>query len=94
MRSINDPPMLANNLTFGGNNNAVRVNAQADRPIGEGGRHTVAIALKVNKTGRRHTLAIFDKAIEGPGRRHEARHFTFPHFGDCSRLAAMRDFTP
>lgn len=48
MGSTNDPPMLANDLTFGDNDNAVRVNMEADRPIGEGGRHTVAIALKVN----------------------------------------------
>ena len=86
--------MLANDLTFGGNDNAVRVNTEADRPIGEGGRHTVAIALKVNQTSRRHTLAVFDKAVKRTGQWHEARRFAFPNIGDCSRLASMRDFAP
>jgi hypothetical protein len=51
MGPINNPLMLANNLTFDDNNNTVRVNTQADRPIGELSRHTVAIALQVDEAG-------------------------------------------
>src|SRR5271165_3744291 len=94
MGSIDDPLMRANDLPFGDNDNTVRVNTQADGSIGEGGRHTVAVALKVNQTGRRNTLAVFDEAVKGTGQWHEARRFAFPNTGDCSRLASMRDLAP
>ena len=40
-----DATMLANNLPLGGDDNALGIHPNADRAIGEGRRHAVAIAL-------------------------------------------------
>ena len=66
MGTLDDALVLANHLPFGDDDKPIGVNAQADALVGEGGRHAVAGALEADETGRRHWLAVFDKAIERP----------------------------
>ena len=66
MGTLDDALMLANHFPFGDDDKPIGVNAQADAFVGEGGRHAVAGALETDETGRRHRLAVFDKAIERP----------------------------
>lgn len=94
MRAIDDPLMLTKHLPFRDDDNALRINVQADGPIGEGSWHAVAVAFQMNEAGRRHALAIFHKAVEGPGETHEACRFTFPCVRNRSRLACMGDLAP
>jgi hypothetical protein len=94
MRAIDDPLMLAKHLPFRDDDNAVRVDTQADGPIGEGSRHAVAVAFQMNEAGRRYALAVFDKTVEGPGDRHEACRFAFPCDRNRSRLASMGNLAP
>jgi hypothetical protein len=56
--------MLANNLPLGGDDNALGIHPNADRAIGEGRRHAVAIALLFLGGP-----AVMDrvKALRGPG---------------------------
>src|SRR3546814_1750290 len=74
MGSVDDAPMFAYDLSFGDDEEVVGVNPQADRPIGEGRRHAVAIAFQVNEAGRRDALAMFDKAVDRSAHRHQAFH--------------------
>jgi hypothetical protein len=57
--------MLGNDVYFGHDDQSLGIHPQADHPIGEAGRHTVAIVLEGNQAGRRDPLAVLDKAIEG-----------------------------
>lgn len=66
MRPVYDPPVLAQDLPLGSDDDPFRVNPQTDRAIGEGRRHTVAIKLEVHEAGWRYPLGVFDKAVEGP----------------------------
>ncbi len=50
--AINNATMLANDLSFCGDHNTVWVNPEAYRPIGEGRRDAVAIALQMHEAGR------------------------------------------
>ena len=52
MGSIDDPPVLAHELTLGGDHDPRRVNPQADRAVGKRCRHAVARALEVHEAGR------------------------------------------
>ena len=52
MGSIDDPAVLAQDLTLGGDDDPLGVNPQADRAVGERGRHAVAVALEVHEAGR------------------------------------------
>ena len=52
--------MLSNDLAFGGNHDAVGVDADTDRQVGERGRHAVAITLEGDKAGRRNTLGVLE----------------------------------
>lgn len=74
MGSVDDALMLAYHLSFRHDQEATGIDPQADRPIGEGCWHAVAIALQVNQAGRRDALAMFDKAVEGPAHRHQTFH--------------------
>jgi hypothetical protein len=90
MGALDDPPVLAKHLAFGDTDDALQVNAQAHRPIGEGGRHFLTAALQMDEAGRRHPFAIFDKAIERPRKGHQGRRLVRPDLGYGSeRLAAL-----
>ena len=56
--------VFGDHLAFGGHDQAGGVDAQADRPVGVGGRDAAAVALEVDETGRRHPFGVFDEAIE------------------------------
>ena len=86
--------MLAKHLPFRDDDNPLGINAQADRPIGEGRRHAVAIAFQMNEAGRRYAFAVFDKAVERPRERHQTRRFAFPGVRNRSWLAAMKRLAP
>ncbi len=45
MRALDNARVLAQDLTLGHDNDPFGVNPQADRPVGERGRHAVAIAV-------------------------------------------------
>ena len=94
MRSFDDPRMLAQDLALGGDDDPFRVDPQADRPVGEGGRHTVAVALEVDEAGRRYSLGVFDEAIEGAAQRHQAGNLVGMHIGDGAGQATMLDLAP
>ena len=67
---------------------------QADGAVRKAGRDRVAIALEGDQAGGRHPLAVFDKAIEGCGQRHQCGLLGFPDVGEAARQAAMRGLTP
>lgn len=94
MGSRDNPGVLAQDLSLGGNDNPVRVNPQADQPVGEGSRYAVTVAFKVNQAGRRYPLGVVDEAVEGPAWRHQAGHLAGPDIGDRARQATMRDMPP
>src|SRR5580693_31397 len=56
--------MFADDLSLGGDNDAFGINSYADRTIGEGRRHAVAIALQVDQARRRDPLGVLDKTVE------------------------------
>ena len=94
MGSPDNPLMLARDLTLGDNDDPVWIDAQADRPVRERGRHAVAVAVEVYEAGRRYPLGVLDEAIEGPPRRHQACHLVGMHVGDGAGQDAMRDLAP
>src|SRR6185437_1959253 len=47
--------MFADDLSLGGDNNAFGIDSYADRAIGEGGRHAVAIAVQMDQARRRRS---------------------------------------
>jgi len=53
VRAFDDLIMLAQDMAFGGDDDPVGIDAQADRPVGEGRWHAVAVALEVHEAGRR-----------------------------------------
>jgi hypothetical protein len=63
-RTVDDAAMLAHDLAFSGDDDPIRINPKAYRPIGEGCRNAVAVALQMHEAGRRDPLGVFDEAIE------------------------------
>ncbi len=49
-----------------------RIDPQAHRPVGEGCRYAVAVALGVHEAGRRYPPGVLHQAVKGTGRRHRA----------------------
>src|SRR3546814_18395105 len=81
---VDDALMCADWLPLGDDLEAIGIDAQADSAIGERGRYAIAIALKVDETGRRYPFAIFHKTIEGPARNHQTLRFIGPGIGNRS----------
>ena len=52
MGPLDNPPVLAYDLSFRDHQEAVWIDAQADGPDGEGGWHAIAVALQMDETGR------------------------------------------
>lgn len=52
MRAVDDALVLAHDLPLGDNQEAVGVDPEADRAVGKGGGHAVAVALEMNEAGR------------------------------------------
>jgi hypothetical protein len=78
--------MFADDLSLGGDNNAFGIDSYADRAIGEGGRHAVAIAVQMDQARRRHALGVFDEAVERTRKRHQVLRFFRPGIGDRASL--------
>ena len=94
MRTNEDPTMLANHLPLSDDNDALGIDPQADRTIGEGSRHAVAIALEMDEASRRDTFGELDKAVERSVHRHQVAKFLGPDVSDCAGLSAMRRLGP
>jgi hypothetical protein len=56
--------MLADDLSLTGDDNTLGIDPYADRAIGEGRRHAIAIALQMDQTRRRDSLGVLDKPVE------------------------------
>ena len=82
MGPLDDPLVLAQDLSLGGNDEPIRIDPQADGPVGEGRRHAVAIALEADQAGRRDALALLDEAVEGRRQRHQGGLLLGPDIGD------------
>jgi hypothetical protein len=58
--------MLAENLSFTGDDNRLGISSYANRAIGEGHWHAIAIALQMDQARRRDALGVLDKALSAP----------------------------
>lgn len=68
MAAVNHAHMLGDHMAFRSNDETIRIDPQADRPIGERGWNTVAVALEVDQTGRRNArLVCSTKPSKGDG---------------------------
>ena len=94
MGPFDDPPMLTQDLPFGGDDDAVGVDTQAHRPVGEGCGHAVPIAFEGYQACRRHPLGVFDEAVEGPPQRHQARDLGGMHIGNGAGQHTVRNLFP
>ena len=94
MRPLDDAAVLADELPFGGNHDPFRIDPEADRPVGEGCRHAVAVALQMDQAGRRDSLGVFDEAVEEPRHRHQEPGFLGPDVLDRSGSEAMGTLLP
>ncbi|MNL65781.1 hypothetical protein D3C87_1901650 [compost metagenome] len=84
MGTIDDAPVLADDLAFGRDHDTIRIDPEAHRSIGEGCRNAVAITLQMHEAGRRDPFRIFDEPVERPGERHESRNFLCPDVGNSA----------
>ena len=86
--------MFADDLPFGGDDDALGIDPHADRAIGEGRRDAVAIALQMDQARRRDALGVFDETVERPGKRHQVPRFFRPGVGDRASLRAVQRLSP
>jgi hypothetical protein len=86
--------MFADDLSLGGDNDAFGIDSYADRAIGEGRWHAVAIALQMDQARRRHALGVFDEAVERPGKRHQMLDLFGPGVGNRARMRGVRRLSP
>src|SRR3546814_13330864 len=91
---VEESVVVAEWLPLGDDLEAIGIDAQADSASGERGRYAIAIALKVDETGRRYPFAIFHKTIEGPARNHQTLRFIGPGIGNRSGFDPVRDVLP
>ena len=94
VRPLDDAAVLADELPLRGNHNPLRIDPEADRPVGEGRRHAVAVALQMDQAGRRDPLGVFDEAVEEPRRRHQEPGFLGPDVLDRSGSQAVGNLLP
>ncbi len=57
--------MLAQQLPLGCNDDPLRIDRQAQRPVGKGCRHAVAVAIEGHQARRRHPLGLLTKPSNG-----------------------------
>src|SRR3989344_5729967 len=86
--------VLAHDLAFGGNHQAIRVDPQAHGSVGEWRRHAVAVALEVDQAGGRDSLRVLNKAIEGTRYRHQGSPLRGPDIRNGTRQLAVLDLVP
>ena len=90
MGSRKDTTVFSYRLSFSDEDDPVGINTQADRSIGEGCRHAVAIAFQMDETGRGNPLGMFDESVERSGRRHQMPNLVGPNVGDGAGLRSVR----
>jgi hypothetical protein len=76
-----DAPMLADDLSLGGDDNALGIDPYTNGTIGEGRGHAVAIAIQMNQACRRDSLGVFDEAVKWPGKLHQMLDLISPGVG-------------
>src|SRR5271168_2787308 len=86
--------MFADDLSLGGDNNAFGIDSYANWTIGEGGRHTIAIAVQMDQARRRHALGVFDEAVERARRLHQMRDLFGPGVGNRAKMRGVRRLSP
>jgi hypothetical protein len=64
VRAGKDSAVFADDLPLGGDDNPLGIDPHADRAIGEGRRHAIAIAVQMDQARRRDALGVFDKTVE------------------------------
>src|SRR5690606_24462597 len=84
----------AHDLPLRGNHDPFRIDPEADRPVGEGRRHAVAVALQMDEAGRRDPLGVFDEAVEEAWHRHQEPRFLGPDVFDRSGSETMGNLLP
>jgi hypothetical protein len=89
MRALDHPRVLADDLPLGRDHEPGGVDPQADRAVGERGRHAIAVPFEADQTGRRHPLALLDEAVKGRRCRHQGRLLQGPDLRDGPRQRAM-----
>src|ERR1700733_10437979 len=94
VRAGEDSAVFADDLPFGDDDDTLGIDPHADRAIGKGGRHAIAIALQMEQARRRDSLGVLDKAVEWPGKRHQMLGFFRPDVRDHARTRAMRSLPP
>ena len=94
MGPFDNPTVLTDDLPLRRDDDPLRVEPHADRPVGEGGRHAIAIALDVDQASRWDSLALLDEAIERSLRHHQARAFGSPDVGDGARKTSVQNSSP
>ena len=94
MGTVDEPGMFAHDLTFGRYDQTIRVDPQAVRPVREGSRHRIAVAVEGDEAGRRHALYLLDKAIEGPAQRHQTGNFLGVRIGHGAGQDTVLDLAP
>jgi len=78
--------MLADDLAFGGDDDALGIHPHADRAIGEGCWYAVAVAVDVDQACRRDALGVFDEAVEWPRKSHQMLGLFKPDIGERAGL--------
>jgi hypothetical protein len=86
--------MFADDLSLGGDNDAFGIDSYADRAIGEGRGHAVAIAVHMDQARRRHALGVFDEAVERARRLHQMLDLFGPGVGNRARMRGVRRLSP
>src|SRR4029077_20031560 len=86
--------MFADDLSLGGDNDALGINSYADRTIGEGRGHAVAIAVQMDQARRRDPFGVFDEAVEWARKLHQAPDFFCPYVDDRAGLGAVQRLGP
>ena len=94
MGALDQPFMLTENLPFCGHDKPIGVDPETDRPVGEGGRHAIAVALEADQAGGRDALALLDEAVEGRRQRHQRGLLLGPDVGEAPGQTAMRVLPP
>jgi UDP-glucose 4-epimerase len=94
MRPSEDASVLGDDLALGGDDDTLGIDPHAHRPVGERGRHAVAIALQMDQPRRRDAFGVFDKPVERARKLHQVLDFFGPGVGDRTGLRAMRDLGP
>jgi hypothetical protein len=94
MRALDHPPVLADDLPLGCDDEPVGVDPQADRAVGKRRRDAVAVPLEADQAGRRHPLALLDEAVKRRRCLHQGRLLQRPDLRDGPRQRAMRRALP